>query len=168
MYERLGSMAEAEYCKKQVPAKVMPRNVIGIISGKSSAVEKVNQFDADKYIKQCQERLKTDPNYKQSDYEMDFVRCKRLKMPPNHVQNVKPSDVRNNDERSKIMHINNIDDDHDDDDFIDFFDLCSTANNNNNHNYSGNFHQFSPDSSMDLMDLMNLATPESHSSFFFE
>lgn len=39
-------------------------------------------LDADNAIKQCQERLKTDTNYKKQDYDLDMIRMTILKLPP--------------------------------------------------------------------------------------
>lgn len=44
--------------------------------------ERKPEHDANKVIERCQERLKTDKNYKQQDYDMDYIRLKVLKMTP--------------------------------------------------------------------------------------
>lgn len=122
------------------------KNVIGVI-GRLDRNEE-NQFDAETFIKQCQNRLKTDPTYKQSDFDMDQIRCKVLKMPPNPVQNVqKPNNVDTSADCFAI-----------DDDF--FNDLDTFTPNHYDNAYADRF-------SSDSLSMMNLATPESQSLFFY-
>lgn len=155
----LASLNESKCEKKIVVPKMSSRNVIGVIGGRLND-EKVNKFDADTHIKQCQERLQNDPNYKQSHYDMDIIRCTVLKMPPNHVQNVQSrnADAGVGKDCSKIAS------NHDNDVDLEFFNDFVDYTPNHYENDRRNFDRFSTDTSMPMM---NLATPESHSSFFF-
>lgn len=137
-----------------VVPKMSSRNVIGVIGGGRLATENVNGFDADKYIQQCQQRLKTDPHYKQCDYDVDVVRCKALKMPPNRLQNVQPT-------RRCDKNVFNLTANNDDGDIFNGFDTFITNPHDKNNGNAGRFPHNPP------LSTMNLATPESRSSFFF-
>lgn len=54
--------------------------------------KKQSEANADELMKQCQERLKTDPNYGMNNYEMDFIRYKVLKLLPEN-RDTKPNDT---------------------------------------------------------------------------
>lgn len=134
------------------------RNVIGVIGGGRLTTKKENQFDARKFIAQCQERLKTDPNYKQRDFDVDVVRCNVLKMPPNGMRTVITEPNSHWDGNGAELVPNN----HDDDIFNGFDTFTTNHRGKNNGNNVGRFsHNPSP------LAMMNLATPESHTSFFF-
>lgn len=128
------------------------RNVIGVV-GDGRLAAKANEFDAEKYIKLCQERLKNDKNYKQRDYDMDVARCKALKMLPNHMANKQSNDKC--DDNDFILTTNEFDDD-----IFNGFDDFNTNHNGNNY---GNAERFSHSPSLSMM---NVATPDSRTSFF--
>lgn len=142
------------------------RNVIGIVGGRLND-NKVNKFDADTHLKQCQERLKTDPSYTEQKYKMDEIRCTVLGMLPNHVQNLQSKNANDGqicstitDNNYKKPNNDEYDEDDDDSCLDDFEDFTSNEFGNDNRN----FDRFSPDSTMDMM---NFSTPESRSSFFY-
>lgn len=154
---------------KIVIPKMSSRNVIGVVGGR--LYNRVNEFDTNAYLKQCQERRQNDPNYTEQQFNIDRSRL-ALKMPPNYVQNVQSSIARD-DEIDSTFAVNGSnyddddggdgDDDYDDSGLDDFDDLST-----NQHVIDDRFFdRFSPDSSMAEIDMMNLATPESHSSFFY-
>lgn len=133
--------------------KISSRNVVGVIGGRST-IDNVNKFDADKVLEQCLERLKTDPNYKQNDYDVDVTRCKALKMQPNGVQTVQSNNVWDGNGSKLIPNNHN-------DDVLNGFNPFPINHYNKN---NGNVGRFSHDPSMSMM---NVATPESRTSFFF-
>lgn len=152
---RLASLSEKKHENKVVIPKLSSRNVIGVVGGRP-LTEKVN-FDADTFIKQCQERLKTDPKYKQSDYDVDFARCKALKMPPNRVMTNDNWDAKGCSELVSNEH----DFGDDDDDIFNGFDTFTT---NHYDKQNDNVRRLPHGPSLSMM---NLATPESRTSFFF-
>lgn len=94
-------------------------------------------FNTDDLIKRCEERLKTDPNYKSTDFRQDVMRIKILKMEPE----ITVKEVQVNDEN------------------------CYELSSDGGEGISispENFDEFYDDD----FPMMNLATPESYTPFF--
>lgn len=73
--------------------------------------KKETEARADELMEQCDRRLKTDPNYGQNEYHLDYVRLKILKLlPEEHKTN--PSDMsfmtnnNNEDDENSFMNGN--------------------------------------------------------------
>lgn len=151
-------MNEPKCDKRIIVPKMSSRSVIGVVGGRLNH-DNMPKFDAEPYLKQCRERLETDPNYTERQFKMDETRCKVLKLPPNHVQQAQASNAEADKTWSTIANKSDAYD-FEDDLFNGFDDLTTNQCDRNIHNLGG----FSPDSTLDLM---NLATPEGRSSFFY-
>lgn len=64
-----------------------------------------SDVDFDEIMRKCGERLKTDENYKKSDYDLDFIRYKILKKAPE-----KESPIQMCDENQFTFNDNDFDD----------------------------------------------------------
>lgn len=120
------------------------KNIFANISRPSNE----SKFRTDDFIKKCEERLRTDTNYKQKDFDLDVIRCK-LKLTPPQKQ-MKPY----NEQTSSNFNNYYNDDDDGDNDHLSQFDMSVSA-------------QYKTDQSFSDHSMMNFATPDNYSTFHY-
>lgn len=75
---------------QQAVNRVSLNNVFSRIS----CNEKKSEVHADELLRQCKERLRTDPNYNSNDYDMDYIRLRVLKfVPEKHTEQSKKENL---------------------------------------------------------------------------
>lgn len=71
-------MGTVQPSPKQAIEKLALKNVFAHVS----RVDAKPEVNADQIIRKCRELLKTDTNYKQQDFDLDFIRYKVLRFTP--------------------------------------------------------------------------------------
>lgn len=137
--ERLPSMPVKQPIKRSV-GKPSFKNIFASVSRPSNE----SKLRSEDFIEKCKERLKSDTNYNQKDFDLDVIRCKLKLTPPQ--KKMKPC----NEETTFAF-----DDTDDDDDHLSQFDIsvCNQCEND---------QVFSDRNSM-----MNFASPDNYSTFFY-
>lgn len=57
------------------------KTTLALVQRNDSKTE--TNINSDELLNECRKRMETDPNYKKSDYDVDYIRITVLKLPPN-------------------------------------------------------------------------------------